>query len=97
MQPRTHRRTTQKLNDPVPVYRTGGGRNNLQNRAGEAEAQTAEGLSVAASEFVNTQTQTQTQTHTHTHTHTHNRLTAFVRDNPSRPVPEETLTHSHPT
>ena len=31
------------------------------------------------------------------HTHTHNRLTAFVRDNPGRPVPEETLTHSHPT
>jgi len=31
------------------------------------------------------------------HTHTHNRLTAFVRDNPSRPVPEETLIHSHPT
>ena len=30
-------------------------------------------------------------------THTHNRLTAFVRDNPGRPVPEETLTHSHPT
>jgi len=87
MQPRTHRRTTQKLNDPVPVYRTGGGRNNLQNTAGEAEAQTAEVLSVAGSEFVNTQTQT----------HTHNRLMAFVRDNPSRPVPEETLTHSHPT
>jgi len=63
----------------------------LQNTAGEAEAQTAEVLSVAASEFVNTQTQTQTQTHTH------NRLTAFVRDNPSRPVPEETLAHSHPT
>ena len=36
-------------------------------------------------------------THTHTHTHTHNRLMAFVRDNPGRPVPEETLTHSHPT
>ena len=35
--------------------------------------------------------------HTHTHTHTHNRLTAFVRDNPGRPVPQETLTHSHPT
>ena len=29
--------------------------------------------------------------------HTHNRWTAFVRDNPGRPVPEETLTHSHPT
>jgi len=29
--------------------------------------------------------------------HTHNHLTAFVRDNPGRPVPEETLTHSHPT
>jgi len=25
------------------------------------------------------------------------KLTAFVRDNPGRPVPEETLTHSHPT
>jgi len=34
---------------------------------------------------------------THTHTHTHNHLTASVRDNPGRPVPEETLTHSHPT
>jgi len=32
-----------------------------------------------------------------THTHTHNHLTASVRDNPGRPVPEETLTHSHPT
>ena len=31
------------------------------------------------------------------YTHTHNRLTAFVWDNPGRPVPEETLTHSHPT
>ena len=30
-------------------------------------------------------------------THTHNRLTTFVRDNPGRPVPEETLTHSHPS
>jgi len=30
-------------------------------------------------------------------THTDNRLTAFVRDNPGRSVPEETLTHSHPT
>ena len=30
-------------------------------------------------------------------THTHNRLTAFVRVNPGRPVPEETLTHSLPT
>ena len=30
-------------------------------------------------------------------TNTHNRLTAFVRDNQGRPVPEETLTHSHPT
>ena len=30
-------------------------------------------------------------------TETHNRLTAFVWDNPGRPVPEETLTHSHPT
>jgi len=29
-------------------------------------------------------------------THTHNRLTAFVRDNTGRPVPEETLTHSGP-
>ena len=38
-----------------------------------------------------------THTYTHTHTHTHNRLTAFVRDNPGRPVPEETLTHSHPS
>jgi len=28
---------------------------------------------------------------------THNRLTAFVQDNPGRPVPEETLTHSHPS
>ena len=28
---------------------------------------------------------------------THNRLIAFVRDNPGRPVEEETLTHSHPT
>jgi len=35
--------------------------------------------------------------HTHTHTHTHNRLTSFVRDKPGRPVPEETLTYSHPT
>ena len=34
---------------------------------------------------------------THYNTHTHNRLTAFVRDNQGRPVPEETLTHSHPT
>ena len=34
---------------------------------------------------------------THTHTHTHNRLTAFVRDYPGKPVPEETLTHSHPS
>jgi len=32
-----------------------------------------------------------------TQTHTHNRLTAFVWDNQGRPVPEETLTHSHPT
>ena len=31
------------------------------------------------------------------YTHTHNRLMAFVRDNPGRPVPEETLIHSHPT
>jgi len=30
-------------------------------------------------------------------TNTHNHLTAFVRDNQGRPVPEETLTHSHPT
>ena len=37
------------------------------------------------------------RTNAHTHTHTHNHLTAFVRDNPGRPVPEETLTHSHPT
>ena len=29
--------------------------------------------------------------------HTHNHLTAFVRDNPGRPVPEETLTQSCPT
>ena len=34
---------------------------------------------------------------THATHETHNRLTAFVRDNPGRPVPEETLTHSHPT
>ena len=33
----------------------------------------------------------------HTHTHTHNRLMAFVRDYPGRPVPEETFTHSHPS
>ena len=33
----------------------------------------------------------------HTHTHTHNRLMAFVRDNPGRPVPEETCTRSHPS
>ena len=40
----------------------------------------------------------QAHTHTHTHTHsTHNRLTAFVRDYPGRPVPEETFTHSHPS
>jgi len=59
----------------------------------------------------NTHTHTHTRTHTHTHarmrththarthahTHTHNHLTASVRDNPGRPVPEETLTHSHPT
>ena len=32
-----------------------------------------------------------------THTHTHNRLMAFVRDNPGRPVPEETCTRSHPS
>ena len=31
------------------------------------------------------------------HTHTHNRLTAFGQDNPDRPVPEETLTNSHPS
>jgi len=37
------------------------------------------------------------QQHQSTHTHTHNRLTAFVWDNPGRPVPEETLAHSHPT
>ena len=30
-------------------------------------------------------------------THTHNRLTAYVRDNLGRLVPEETLIHSHPT
>jgi len=35
-------------------------------------------------------------THAHTHTHTQ-RLTAFVWYNLSRPVPEETLTHSHPS
>ena len=32
------------------------------------------------------------------YTHTHSRLTAFgpgLQDNPGRPVPEETLTHSH--
>ena len=29
--------------------------------------------------------------------HTHNHLMAFVRDNQGRPVPEKTLTHSHPT
>jgi len=29
--------------------------------------------------------------------HTHNCLTAFVRDYPGRLVPEETLTHSHPS
>ena len=40
---------------------------------------------------------THTHAHAHAHTRTHNRLTAFVRDNPGRPVPEETLTHSHPT
>ena len=33
----------------------------------------------------------------YTHTHTDNRLTPFVRDNPGRPVPEETFTHSHST
>jgi len=33
---------------------------------------------------------THARVHTNTHTHTHNRLTAFVRDNPGRPVPEET-------
>jgi len=31
-----------------------------------------------------------------THAHTHNR-TAFVWDYPGRPVPEETLTNSHPS
>ena len=29
--------------------------------------------------------------------HTHNRLRPLIRDNPGRPVPEETLTHSHPS
>jgi len=32
-----------------------------------------------------------------THTHTHNHLTALVRDYLGRPIPEETLTHSHPS
>jgi len=36
-------------------------------------------------------------THTHTNTHTHSHLRPFVRDNLGRPVPEETLTHSHPS
>jgi len=40
-----------------------------------------------------TQTVDRPNTHTHTHTHTHNRLTAFVRDNPGRPVPEK---NTHP-
>ena len=40
---------------------------------------------------------THARTHARTHTHTHICLTAFVRDNPGRPLPEETLTHSHPT
>ena len=34
------------------------------------------------------------------HTHTHDRFYGsldFVRDNPGEPVPEETLTHSHPS
>ena len=31
------------------------------------------------------------------HTHTHDRLTAFGPGQPGRPVPEETLTHSHPS
>jgi len=35
--------------------------------------------------------------YSYVNTHTHNRLTASVRVNPGRPVPEETLTHSHPT
>jgi len=33
-----------------------------------------------------------------THTHTHTTVWPLVRDNPGRhPVPEETLTHSHPS
>ena len=33
-----------------------------------------------------------------THTHTHKTVWPLVRDNPGRhPVPEETLTHSHPS
>ena len=40
---------------------------------------------------------THTHARAHTHTHTHNRLTAFVWDYPGRPVPEETLTNSHPS
>ena len=31
------------------------------------------------------------------YTHTHNHLTALVRDYLGRPIPEETLTHSHPS
>jgi len=38
-------------------------------------------------------TNAQTDRQTHTNTHTHNRLTAFVRDNRGRPVPEK---NTHP-
>ena len=42
-------------------------------------------------------TRTRTRTHVHTHAHTHTVLRPLVRDNPGRPVPAETLTHSHPS
>ena len=40
---------------------------------------------------------THTYTRAHTRTHTHTILRPLVRDNPGRPVPAETLTHSHPS
>ena len=53
-------------------------------------------VSLAVSNFIDC-FQSQNIKHRTTHTHTHNRLTAFGPDNPGRPVPEETLTHSHPS
>ena len=68
-----------------PQWRTSAGRAYPNLNQGEGKGATGKYLGCPLSRRVDVCA-------THTHTHTHNRLTAFVRDYPGRPVPEKRTT-----